>query len=95
MYYEFLHLNETVTADCYQQQLCRLSEELIQKRSSVANNRCKIILLHDNARPHVTKSVKQKLLQLEWEILPHPAYSPWHRRITISSDRCNTHLRIL
>jgi len=56
-----LHLNETVTANCYQQQLCQLSDELMQKRS-VANNRCIVILLHDNARPHVAKSMKQTLL---------------------------------
>lgn len=76
LYYELLGPNETVTADRYKQQLCRLSDELMQKRLSVANNRRKVILLHDNARPHVAKSVKQTLLQLEWEILPHPAYSP-------------------
>jgi len=56
--------------------ICRLSDELMQKRSSVANNRRKVILLHDNAWPHVAKSVKQTLLQFEWEILPHSAYSP-------------------
>ena len=76
LYYELLGPNETVTADRYQQQLYRLSDVLMQKRSSVVNNRCKVILLHDNARPHVAKSVKQILRELEWEVLPHPAYSP-------------------
>jgi len=76
MYYELLHPNEIVTADRYEQQLCQLSDKLMQKRLSVANNRRKVILLHDNVRPHVAKNAKQKLLQLEWEILPHPAYSP-------------------
>jgi len=47
----------------------------MQRKPSVANNRRIVILLHDNARLHVAKSVKQTLLQLEWEVLPHPAYS--------------------
>jgi len=36
--------------------------ELMQERSFVANNWRKVILLHDNARPLVAKSVKQILL---------------------------------
>ncbi|EGI64137.1 Mariner Mos1 transposase [Acromyrmex echinatior] len=47
----------------------------MQKRPSVANRR-KVILLHDNARPHVIIIVKQTLMDLEWEVFPHPAYSP-------------------
>lgn len=32
--------------------------------------------MHDNARPHVAKIVREKLKQLDWEVLPHPPYSP-------------------
>ncbi|KYN28911.1 hypothetical protein ALC57_01666 [Trachymyrmex cornetzi] len=38
----------------------------MQKRSSVANNQRKVILLRDNTRLHVAKSVKQALLENEW-----------------------------
>ncbi|KAG5320379.1 MOS1T transposase, partial [Pseudoatta argentina] len=36
----------------------------------------KVILLHDNAWPHVAKPVKTYLETLKWEVLPHPPYSP-------------------
>jgi len=34
-----------------------------------------LILLHDNARPHVAKPVKKYLKGVKWEILSHPPYS--------------------
>ncbi|GBP53755.1 Mariner Mos1 transposase [Eumeta japonica] len=36
----------------------------------------KVILLHDNAHPHVAKPVKTYLGTLKWDVLPHPPYSP-------------------
>uniref|UniRef100_A0A0N5CCE7 HTH_48 domain-containing protein n=1 Tax=Strongyloides papillosus TaxID=174720 RepID=A0A0N5CCE7_STREA len=39
-------------------------------------NRKGPILLHDNAKPHVSKMTLQKLCELGYEILPHPPYSP-------------------
>ena len=76
VHHELLNLNETVNATLYERQLKQLNDKLMQKRPSIASNRRKVILLHDNARPHVAKSVKKTLMDLEWEILPHPAYSP-------------------
>ncbi len=35
-----------------------------------------MILLHDNARPHVTDVVKTQLEKFKWEMLKHSPYSP-------------------
>ena len=39
-------------------------------------NRKGVILLHDNARPHVSNMTVHKITQLGWEVMAHPAYSP-------------------
>ncbi|KAG5322732.1 MOS1T transposase, partial [Pseudoatta argentina] len=54
----------------------RLSRALKEKRLLHAQRHDKVILLHDNARPHVAKPVKTYLETLKWEVLPHPPYSP-------------------
>lgn len=34
------------------------------------------LILHDNARCHTAQTVVETLDNLNWEVLPHPAYSP-------------------
>jgi len=53
----------------------RLSRALKDKRSQYNEKHDKVILQHDNARPHVAKIVKTYLETLKWEVLPHPPYS--------------------
>ncbi|KAG5317862.1 KCNN protein, partial [Pseudoatta argentina] len=65
-----------ITGDRYRLQLMRLSRALKEKRPLYAQRHDKVILLHDNARPHVAKPVKTYLETLKWEVLPHPLYSP-------------------
>ncbi|KAG5316619.1 MOS1T transposase, partial [Pseudoatta argentina] len=60
----------------YRLQLMRLSRALKEKRPLYAQRHDKVILLHDNARPHVAKPVKTYLETLKWEVLPHQLYSP-------------------
>ena len=76
VYYELLKPKETVTGDRYRLQLMRLSRALKEKRPQYEQRHDKVILLHDNARPHVAKPVKTYLKTIKWEVLPHPPYSP-------------------
>jgi [histone H3]-lysine36 N-dimethyltransferase SETMAR len=64
-----------VTADIYCKQLDRMSAKLKIKRPRLVNKN-QVILLHDNARPHTAQKTRQKIKELGYEILPHPAYSP-------------------
>jgi [histone H3]-lysine36 N-dimethyltransferase SETMAR len=69
VYWELLPNGCTITSDLYCQQLDRLAQKLKGKQD-------RVYFLHDNARPHVAKSTREKLLQLGWITIPHPAYSP-------------------
>jgi len=62
--------------DRYRLQLIRLSRILQEKWPKYEQRHDKVILLHDNAGPHVAKVVKQYLETLKWNVLPHPPYSP-------------------
>ncbi|GBP59020.1 Mariner Mos1 transposase [Eumeta japonica] len=76
VYYEFFNPSETITGTVYQTQLMRLNLVLKEKRPQYFSREDKIILLHDNARPHIAVPVKNYLITLDWEVLPHPPYSP-------------------
>ncbi|UYV80921.1 SETMAR [Cordylochernes scorpioides] len=76
IYYELLQPNETITGERYQQQLMRLSRALKFKRPLYGKRHDKVIYQHDDARPHVAKVVKETLEALQWDVLPHPLYSP-------------------
>ncbi len=70
--WELIPANSTVTAEVYCAQLQKVKSKLECERPRLE----KIYFLHDNARPHIAKSVRQKLIEFGWELLPHPAYSP-------------------
>ena len=53
VYYELLKPNETITGSVYRTQLMGWSPALKEKRAYYYSRHEKIILLHDNARPHV------------------------------------------
>ena len=54
----------------------QLSRALKFKRPQQAKRQDKVIFQHDNARSHVAEVVKETLEALNWDVLPHPPYSP-------------------
>ena len=76
IYFELLKPNETITGERYRTQLMRLSRAQREKRPQYEQRHERVILQHDNARPHVAKPVKTYLVTLKWEVLPYPSYSP-------------------
>ncbi|CAF1550054.1 unnamed protein product, partial [Adineta ricciae] len=69
IHWEILPAGCTVTADLYCQQLDRVAAKPHGKQN-------RIYFLHDNARTHIAKLTREKLLKLGWITLPHPPYSP-------------------
>ncbi|EYC32508.1 hypothetical protein Y032_0003g1620 [Ancylostoma ceylanicum] len=72
LYWELLPPGHTVTAEVYSYQLQKLADAIRSKRRKIDH----VVLLHDNARPHVAKLTRQKIAELGWEVLPHAAYFP-------------------
>ncbi|CAF4865640.1 unnamed protein product [Rotaria socialis] len=69
IHWELLPTGCTITADLYCKLLGRVAAKLQGKQD-------KIYFLHDNARPHIAKSTREKLLKLGWITVPHSPYSP-------------------
>ncbi|EZA62154.1 Histone-lysine N-methyltransferase SETMAR, partial [Ooceraea biroi] len=60
-------------------QIVNVSQKTVVNRYTlgyVSCNRYGVIFHQDNIRPHVSLATRQKLLQLGWDVLPHPPYSP-------------------
>ena len=75
IHYNFLQPGQTITAESYCRDLDLMHQKLQTFWPAVVNRKGPI-LLQDNARPHTSKTTRQKLTQLNIEVLPHPAYSP-------------------
>lgn len=65
---------ETVNATSYCAVLRELRDSIRRKRPTLLTDG--VLLLHDNARPHVARATQETIRQLNWEVLDHPPYSP-------------------
>ena len=53
----------------------KLDKDIKEKRPELATRKG-LIFHQDNARPHTSFVTRKKLLELGWEVMPHPSYSP-------------------
>ncbi|XP_043496497.1 histone-lysine N-methyltransferase SETMAR-like [Polistes fuscatus] len=51
------------------------SEKKLREKRHALVNRKNVALLHDNVRLHSANMTQEKILELEWSVLPHPSYS--------------------
>ncbi|GFS33444.1 hypothetical protein TNIN_327591 [Trichonephila inaurata madagascariensis] len=69
---EFAKPGDTINSSRYLAILDRLRVAIKSKRPCRLTNG--VILLHDNARPHVADVVETQLAKFKWETLQHPPY---------------------
>lgn len=86
IHWELLPRNTSINAEVYCTQLDRLAQKIAELRPNLTHIR----FLHDNARPHTARETRQKIMNLGWETLIHPPYSPdlsptdYHLFLTLS-----------
>ena len=72
---DFLEEGSTINSARYCYLLANLLKPAIRiKHRGLLSN--KVLLHHDNARPHVAKATIETVNKLGFEVLEHPAYSP-------------------
>jgi len=75
LYYELLPSGRTIDSNVYCSQLSKLNEAMRSKRPELANRKG-VVFHRDKARPHTLLITQNKLLNLGWDVLPYPPYSP-------------------
>ena len=75
IHYSFLNPGETVTSEKYAQQFDEMHRKLQCLQMAVVNGKGPV-LLHDSAWLQVAQPTLQKLNEVDYEVLPHPPYSP-------------------
>jgi histone-lysine N-methyltransferase SETMAR len=71
----FVPEGHTVTGQLYSNVLSKeLRQAIKEKRRGLLTRG--VIIQHDNARPHTCHLTTGTILDLGWEVLPHPPYSP-------------------
>lgn len=71
---DFLPRGRTINSETYCETLTKLRRAIQNKRRGMLSKG--IVLLHDNARPHVSHRTQDLIASFGWEQFDHPPYSP-------------------
>lgn len=71
---DYLEKGKTITGQYYADLLDRFNAKLKEKRPHLSKK--KVLFHHDNAPAHSSAISTAKLVELRYELLPHPPYSP-------------------
>ena len=75
VHYELLSSNQTINSEVYCEQLQRLQQAIERKRLELINRRDVVFHQQRRSTTHIFDN-RQKLRELDWEVLMHPPYSP-------------------
>lgn len=71
---DVLPRGDTINSETYCETLKKLRRAIQNKRRGMLSKR--IVLLHNNARPHVANRTQGLITSFGWEQFDHPPYSP-------------------
>ncbi|MCP6710980.1 hypothetical protein NL489_26900, partial [Klebsiella pneumoniae] len=74
IFIDYLEKGKTITGTYYSLLLDRLKTELQEKRPRLAHK--KVLFHHDNAPAHTSAVVAAKLMEIGFQNVSHPPYSP-------------------
>jgi histone-lysine N-methyltransferase SETMAR len=71
---EVLPSGQTINSDVYVETVKKLKKHFWRVRSH--KDVTKVLLHHDNARPHTSLCTREAIAKLQWTVLSHQPYSP-------------------
>ncbi|GBM70471.1 Histone-lysine N-methyltransferase SETMAR [Araneus ventricosus] len=71
---EFMTHGTIINSEVYCRTLKKLKRAIQNKRRGLLSSR--VVLLHDNARPHTAVKTGEVLCKFKWDVFQHPPYSP-------------------
>ena len=74
-YHSFINPDETIKAKKYFKEINEMHQKLTSEQPTLVNRKC-LVVLYNNARPHVSMTTHHKQHTLKYKALDHSPHSP-------------------